>query len=170
MKKIIIMSFALSVFSISTMNAQSLFDKIDNLVSKIDKASNTVDNAANKADKASKTGGKLGSLFGKKNKNKKNDEKVSEGNNNTSEGNNKTIIKISNIDFTNLKKLNGIVAESKGVTDTDMKFNTASSSITVFHSGNTEDLLSNIQSRAQNIYTDKNISGIDEGMIEIKIK
>lgn len=153
MEKKVLMSVAVLLLGMATMNAQSIFDKIDNMVNKVDNATNT-------ADRASKTGGKVTSIFGKK---KHNQEKGVENQN-------KTVIRISNIDFTNLKKLNTIISETKNVSGTEMKFNQSSSSIIVLHSGNTEKLLDNIQSKAQNIFTDKNVSGIDEGMIEIKIK
>lgn len=155
MKKIIFLSIALSVSSISMIKAQSFLDKIDNMVNK-------ADNAANTADRASKTGGKISSLFGKKNKNKQAEDKASEGST--------TVIKISKIDLVSLKKLNNIITDSKGVTSSNMKYNSASSSITVVHTGSTSKLLDNIQSKAKDIFTDKNIQGIDEGLIEINMK
>ncbi|GAB0157579.1 hypothetical protein CHRYSEOSP005_28580 [Chryseobacterium sp. Alg-005] len=154
MNKIILLSFALFTFSISTAKAQSLFDKIDNAVSKVDKASNT-------ADRASKTGGKVTSLFSKKNK---------KDNNAGSTAETRTIIHIESIDLASLKKLNSIVSGSTGVSDSKMKYNASSSTITVMHSGSTEKLLDNIQARAKGIISDKNITGFDEGSIEIKMK
>ncbi|WP_261512907.1 hypothetical protein [Chryseobacterium paludis] len=154
MKKIVFMSFALLVLSISTAKAQSFLDKIDRAVSKLDDASNT-------ADKASKTGGKLSSLFGKKNK--QNTAKVAEDNK-------ITIVKISNIDLANLKKLNEIISTCKGVSDTSMKYNSSLSTITVTHSGSSEKLLESVQPNAKNIFTDKNIESFDDGIIEIKMK
>ncbi len=148
------MSFALFTLGISTTKAQSFFDKIDNAINKVDKASNT-------ADRASNTGGKLGSLLGKKNK--KNTAKATDDNN-------KTVIKISGIDLTSLKKLDGIVSGVSGVTDTNMKYNAAASTITVIHTGSSAKLLDAIQPKAKNIFTDKNIEGFDEGIIEIKMK
>lgn len=154
MKKIVLMSFALSVIGISSAKAQSFLDKIDNAVSKVDNASNT-------ADRASKTGGKISSLFGKKNKQNKVTAKADE---------NQTIIKISNIDLTNLKKLNAIIEGSEGVTSSSMKYNASLSTVTVKHSGNSEKLLESIQPKAKNIFTDKNVESFDEGTIEIRIK
>lgn len=154
MNKIVLMSFALITLSISTAKAQSFLDKIDNAINKVDKASNT-------ADRASNTGGKVGSLFGKKNK--KNTAKATEDNN-------KTVIKISGIDLTSLKKLDGIISGINGVTDTGMKYNAAVSTLTVVHTGSSEKLLEAIQPKAKSIFTDKNIESFDEGSIEIKMK
>ncbi|WP_347216588.1 hypothetical protein [Chryseobacterium sp.] len=154
MKKIVLLSFALSISSISMAKAQSFLDKIDQAVNKLDRASNT-------ADRASTTGGKLGSIFGKKNK--KNTTKINENEI-------KTVIRISNIDLTRLKKLDGIISEVNGVTDTSMKYNASVSTITVMHSGSSEKLLENIQPKAKSIFTDQNIESFDEGSIEIKMK
>ncbi|MGG5210166.1 hypothetical protein ACQWU4_14680 [Chryseobacterium sp. MIQD13] len=154
MKKIVFMSFAFAVCNISMIKAQSFLDKIDRTIDKVDRASNT-------ADRASGTGSKLGSLFGKKNK--KNTAKASEDSN-------KTIIKISGIDLTNLKKLDGIISGVGGVTDTSMKYNAAVSTITVMHTGSSEKLLETVQPKAKSIFTDKNIESFDEGSIEIKMK
>ncbi|REC47246.1 hypothetical protein [Chryseobacterium pennipullorum] len=154
MKKIVILSIVLSLSSISTAKAQSFLDKIDRAVDKVDRASNT-------ADRASNTGRKLSSLFGKKNK--KNTSK-------TNEIETMTIIRISNIDLTSLKKIDGIISGTSGVTDTDMKYNANESIITVMHTGSSEMLLENIQPKAKSIFTDKNVESFDEGSIEIKIK
>ncbi|WP_343607795.1 hypothetical protein [Chryseobacterium oranimense] len=154
MNKIVLMSFAFITLSISTVKAQSIFDKIDNAINKVDRASNT-------ADRASNTGSKVGSIFGKKNK--KNTAKATEDNN-------KTVIKISGIDLTNLKKLDAVISAVNGVTDTNMKYNASGSTITVMHSGSSEKLLESIQPKAKSIFTDKNVESFDEGSIEIKMK
>ncbi|KXH85275.1 hypothetical protein [Chryseobacterium kwangjuense] len=157
MKKNLLMSFALLLISISTVKAQSLFDKIDRAVSKID-------GAANSAEKASQTGNKVGSLFGKKKK------QNAQNNSGASVEANTTVIKISNINLTNLKKLNSIITTTQGVTDSKMKYSASASTITVAHSGSTEKLLEHIQPQSKSIFIDSNIENFDEGRIEIKLK
>lgn len=161
MKKIALFTIALFACQISLVKAQSIFDKLDRLSNQVDNASNKIDKASNTATRASNTGGKVASLFTKKNKNKAE---------NTSEAENKTVVKVSNISLANLKSLNAIIAGTKGVSDTSMKFNSATSSITVLHSGSSDELLENFQPKAKNIFTDHNIEGIEDGSIEIKLK
>ncbi len=55
------MSTALTIAGVSTIQAQSLFDKIDNIANQVNRAANTTEGAA-------KTGGGILSLFNKKEK------------------------------------------------------------------------------------------------------
>lgn len=59
MKKKLFLSAILAVAFTAAGQAQSIFDKIDNLAGKVDRAANT-------ADRAEKSGGKVISMFGKK--------------------------------------------------------------------------------------------------------
>ncbi|VTP87419.1 Uncharacterised protein [Sphingobacterium daejeonense] len=58
----------------------------------------------------------------------------------------------------------------KGVNETKMKFNAAKSTITVNHSGTTEELLTNIQLKSRDIFDDENVAALEEGLIEIQLK
>lgn len=145
MKKSSIVCFALLVFGVASANAQSILDKIDRAVNKADRA-------ANSADRAGKTGSKIGGLLGKK--------KGAE----TS-----TTIKLSGVDFTGLKSINEKVQATKGVGSTKMKFNSSGSTIQVQHSGSTEDLLKALQKNSTS-FAEKNLSGLDDGEISIKLK
>ncbi|WP_171017508.1 hypothetical protein [Sphingobacterium daejeonense] len=51
-----------------------------------------------------------------------------------------------------------------------MKFNAAKSTITVNHSGTTEELLTNIQLKSRDIFDDENVAALEEGLIEIQLK
>ncbi|MDD3789511.1 MAG: hypothetical protein PHO94_12565 [Petrimonas sp.] len=148
MKKIILLSILGLVISVSGANAQSFFDKIDNIANKVDKA-------AKSADKVSKTGGKVMSLFSSK----KGEEAAHQ-----------TTISVSGIGLTALKSLNAIVESAKEVSETQMKFNAAESTIVVNHSGSTEDLLMAIQPESTEIFTDENIVAFEDGLIKIKLK
>jgi len=147
MRKFIFTSILGFLISVSGAKAQSFLDKID-------KAVNHIDRAAQSADKASKTGGKVRSLLNKK----------------QGAGANQTMLQISGIDLSKLKKLNGNVESVKGVNETKMKFNAAKSTITVNHSGTTEELLTNIQLKSKDIFDDENVAALEEGLIEIQLK
>lgn len=147
MKKFIFITILGLLIGVSGASAQSFLDKLDKTVNQIDRASNS-------ADKASKTGNKVLSLFGAKDKS----------------ADNKTVLQIAGIDLAALKNLNGIVESVKGVSATKMKFNAAKSTITVNHSGATEDLLANIQQKSKDIFGDEHVTALEEGLIEIKLK
>ncbi len=51
-----------------------------------------------------------------------------------------------------------------------MKFSAEESAISVMYSGTTEDLLAKIQAKAADAIKDENITGIEKGKINIKIK
>jgi len=147
MRKFIFTSILGFLISVSGAKAQSFLDKLD-------KAVNHIERAAQSADKASKTGGKVRSLLNKK----------------QGAGANQTMLQISGIDLSKLKKLNGNVESVKGVNETKMKFNAAKSTITVNHSGTTEELLTNIQLKSRDIFDDENVAALEEGLIEIQLK
>lgn len=165
MKKIAIAGIALLVCTASA-NAQKLLDKIESTLNKAERASNT-------ADRTTKTGNKLAGLFGKK----KNAvaattttaaAPVATATNVVTEV--KTIIKISGINFANLKSVSDKMQASKGVKSTKMTFSTTLSSITVQHTGTTEELLAALQKNIPDVFAEKNIEGLSEGEILIKVK
>ncbi|GGI28525.1 hypothetical protein [Pedobacter mendelii] len=151
MKKTLIICFAFLAIGITSVNAQGILDKIDRSLNKADRATNT-------ADRTNNTAGKIGSLFGKK--------KTASAS--TSDA--KTIIKLSGVTFASLKTINDNVQGSKGVESTKMKFSSTGSTITVQHSGTTENLLKSLQKTAPSTFTEKNIEGLDDGEISVKIK
>ena len=142
---------AIILFGFTTTQAQSVLDKIDN-------ASNKADRANNSANRAKSTGDKILGLFGKK----KDDGTAAVT---------KTTIKITGVTFASLKSINDKVQSCKGVTGTKMKFSSAgSSSITVQHSGTTDNLLKVLQKTSPDTFGEKNIEGLDDGEISVKIK
>ena len=161
MKKLITVTLCLA-FGVASLSAQSFFDKIDNIASKVDNASRKVDRAANTAERANKTGGKLASMFGKKNK--PDETKTTEVAETM-----QTTINVSNASLATLKERNNIVNGLKGVESTQMKFNTNRSIIKVSHTGSTDDFLDKIQEKSKSIFTDKNVTDLDNGSISLKL-
>jgi len=152
MKKITMTCAAILLFGFSTTKAQAILDKIDN-------ASNRADRANHTADRAKTTGDKLLGIFGKKNKET------------ATAAESKTVIKVTGATLVSLKGINEKVQDSKGVTATKMKFsNTSGSSITVQHAGTTDDLLKALQKSSPDVFSEKNIEGLDDGEIAVKIK
>ncbi|GEM_PF-802744 len=151
MRKILIICFAILVFGVSAANAQGVLDKIENILNKADRATNT-------ADKAAKTGQKATSLLAKK--------KGTEAEVATT----KTTLKLSGVNFAELKELNEKLQTAKGVESTKMKFSATGSTIFLQHAGSTEDLLKILQKTNPILFADKNIEGMDDGEIAIKPK
>lgn len=150
MKTLIFFCFALLCFSATTVKAQSLFDKVDQALNKVDKASNTADRTKGTSDK----------VFGLLKK-KKNTDDLDDAN---------TIINISGINLSNLKKLNENLKACDGVEETKMKFSASVSTIAVVHAGTTEDLLTAIQKSSNTIFTDDDVKEMDEDSISIELK
>ena len=150
MKKLTITLTAILLFGVFTSHAQKILDKIDKTDSKINKAGNTIDRVKN-------TGDKLIGLFAKK---KTDEDETSDT---------KTIIKISGATISTLNKINEKIENSKNVKSTKLKFSSTGSSITVQHLGNTTNLLTILQKSDSEIFADKNIQGVDDGEIVLKI-
>ncbi len=150
MRKILIICFAILVFGISAANAQGVLDKIENILNKADRATNT-------ADKAAKTGQKATSLLAKKGTE-------------AEVATTKTTLKLSGVNFAELKELNEKLQTAKGVESTKMKFSATGSTIFLQHAGSTEDLLKILQKTNPILFADKNIEGMDDGEIAIKPK
>jgi hypothetical protein len=151
MKKITMICATLILFCLTTAKAQAVLDKIDN-------ASNKVDRAGNTADKTKSTGDKILAFFGKK---KKDSAESTEA---------KTNIKIAGATFALLSSLNENIKKNKCVTGTKMKYSTAGSSITVLHTGTTDDLLKLLQKSSPDLFGEKNIESLEDGEIAVKLK
>ncbi|KQC00871.1 hypothetical protein [Pedobacter sp. Hv1] len=151
MKKIALICFAILVFGGTSVNAQGVLDKIENILNKADRATNT-------ADKAAKTGQKATNLLAKK---KGTEAEVAET---------KTTLKLTGVNFAALKELNEKLLIAKGVESTKMKFSATGSTILLQHVGSTEDLLKILQKTNPTIFADKNIDGMDDGEISVKVK
>lgn len=149
MKKTLIIYFALLILGITAANAQGLLDKIDNVLKKADRAATSTDNAG-------KTGSKVASLFGKKK---------------TAEASlTKTTVKITGADFAMLKGINEKLQSSKEIGSTKMKFSSSGSTIMVEHEGTTEELFKVLQKADPTAFSEKNIEGMDDGEISVKLK
>ncbi|MEH6307351.1 hypothetical protein RYH73_17010 [Olivibacter sp. CPCC 100613] len=146
MKKLIASCIALIFLGLGSLQAQNLFDKVDQALNKVDKASNT-------ADKTKGTSDKVLGFFKKK-------ENAEE---------NFTSINITGINLSNLKKLNEQVETCKGVENTKMKFSPSGSVILVAYEGSAEDLLTAIQEKSKDIFNDEHIEGLDEHAITINL-
>ncbi|WP_345949180.1 hypothetical protein ABDD95_20250 [Mucilaginibacter sp. PAMB04274] len=149
MKKIAIICTALLLFGFTETKAQGILDKID-------RASDKADRAGRTADKTKNTGDKILGFFGKKK------DGASSGT--------KTTVKISGVDFAGLKTLNEKLQSAKGIESTKMKYSASGSSITLYHAGSTTDILKSLQKSAPDIFAEKNIDGMDDGEISIKLK
>lgn len=162
MKKSITMIAAFTLFSITSLQAQSIFDKIERISNKVDNAAYKAEKAANTADRTVKTGGKIKGMLSKNGeaKNSYADEKVVE---------NHTQIIILNGDLITAKKMNSVIESSKNVSSSQMKFDAGKSTFKVSHTGSTEKLLNNIQQKSKDIFTDKNIQVFEDGKIIIKL-
>ncbi|HWV70162.1 MAG TPA: hypothetical protein VN040_00505 [Pseudosphingobacterium sp.] len=147
MKTVIISCFAILCFGLTNLQAQSIFDKVDQALNKVDKASNA-------ADKTKGTSDKLLGFF------KKKDSGDTEA---------MTTINISGINLITLKKLNETIQACKDVEDTKMKYSPSGSTILVAYDGSAEDLLSAIQESSKDIFTDEHIEGLDEHSISINL-
>jgi hypothetical protein len=82
----------------------------------------------------------------------------------------KTNIKISGVTFATLSSINENIKKNKCVSGTKMKFNSAGSSITVQHTGSTDDLLKILQKSSPDVFGEKNMESLEDGEIAVKIK
>lgn len=144
-----IIGAGLIIFSFTTTRAQAVLDKIDKATDKADRAGRT-------ADRTKSTGDKILSLFGKK----------KDGTASAT----KTTVKLSGVDFATLKSLNEKLQSTRGVESTKMKYSASGSSITLYHAGSTSDILKTLQKAAPDVFAEKNIDGMDDGEISVKLK
>ncbi|MFW0717411.1 hypothetical protein [Pedobacter sp. N23S346] len=148
MKKIMIICAGLMIFGTTLTKAQAILDKID-------RASDRADRAGRTADRTKSTGDKILGLLGKK----------KDGSSIT-----KTTVKLSGVDFATLKNINEKLQGAKGIESTKMKFSSSGSSLMLQHSGSTPDILKTLQKAAPQIFAEKNIDGMDDGEISVKLK
>lgn len=148
MKKIIIICLGLIIFNFTASRAQAILDKID-------KATDRADRAGRTADRTKNTGDKILGFFGKKK---------------DGASGNKTTVKLSGVDFSTLKSLNEKLQAAKGIQNTKMKFSASGSSIVLQHTGSTSDILKTLQKAAPSVFAEKNIEGMDDGEISVKLK
>jgi len=149
MKKIMIICTGLMLFGFTETKAQGILDKID-------RATYNADRAGRTADKTKNTGDKILGFFGKKK--------------GGASSETKTTVKISGVNFASLKTLNEKLQSAKGIESTKMKYSASGSSITLYHAGATSDILKNLQKAAPDVFAEKNIDGMDDGEISIKIR
>ena len=150
MKKITIICLGLIIFSFTTTRAQAILDKIDRATDRADRAGNT-------ADRTKNTGDKILGFFGKKKKD-------------GSASDTKTVVKLSGVDFSTLKSINEKLQAAKGIQSTKMKYSASGSSIVLQHTGSTSDILKSLQKVAPSVFAEKNIDGMDDGEISVKLK
>lgn len=155
MKKKLFLSAILAVAFTAAGQAQSIFDKIDNLAGKVDRAANT-------ADRAGKTGGKLAGMLGTKKEN-------STASLTDANGENKTVITITGMEMEKLQKLNDLLENTDGVTSSKMKYSSGKSTITVIHKGDTQNLMRKINTKANGVYTSQNIAEMEDGLVTLKL-
>lgn len=146
----------------------SLGQAVDNTITK-------VDNTVNQVNKASETFGKLKGLLPKKKAkavpvDSLGKAKASDSINITVAGVSSTVIKVTGIDFSTLKKLYTNIQTCEGVKEAKMKFGADSSSIEIKHTGTTEDLLTLIQLTSKDIFVDENIVALEPGLVALKLK
>lgn len=152
MKTISMMCLALLFTGTTSLKAQSVFDKIDKALGKVDKAANTADRTKGTSDK----------LLGFLSKKQKNEE--------VAKGETSTVISITGIDFSTLKTLSENIQKCKGVESAKIKYNATLSTVQVQHAGSSEDLLKLMQkSDAKEVFDDKNLEGLEDGKIALKL-
>jgi hypothetical protein len=81
-----------------------------------------------------------------------------------------TTVTVTGIDYATLKKFNESIQACGVVSETKMKFNSTASTIDVTHKETTDALLKLMSETGKDIFTDKNIEGIEEGKINLKLK
>lgn len=137
----------LLLFCARFASAQAILDKMDRATDKADRAGHT-------ADRTKSTGEKILGFFGKKK-----DGTATE----------KTTLKIAGVDFSKLKAINEKLQSAKGVQSTRMKFKASGSSIILEHAGSTSEILKALQKAAPDVFAEKNIDGMDDGEISVKL-
>jgi hypothetical protein len=81
-----------------------------------------------------------------------------------------TTVTITGIDYATLKKFNESIQACGTVSETKMKFNSTASTIEVTHRESTDNLLKLMGETGKDIFSDKNIEGIEDGKIALKLK
>lgn len=190
MKTRITLIFAVVVLCCSSsVMAQGLLGKIVSGASKADAATTSVSGAAgsvesavNTASQVGATVGKLKGLFGKK-KNKEAEAAAAAAAAQVNQAVNAalttvpaatdvkvTTVTVAGVDFATLKKLNESIKACANVQDTKMKFSATASTIEVSHKESTDNLLKLMQETSKDIFTEKNVDGLEDGKISLKLK
>lgn len=192
MKTRITLIVAAMLLSGSTVMAQGLLGKLVSTASKVDNAASTangaaatVDNAVNTATQVSGAVGKIRGLFGKK-KNKEaeaaaaaaatqvvqavNQAAPALANAAAANAGKVTVVSVAGADFATLKKLNEGIKACANVQDTKMKFSGNASTIEVTHGQSTDELLKLMQETSKDVFTEKNLEGLEDGKIALKLK
>ena len=81
-----------------------------------------------------------------------------------------TTVTVTGIDYATLKKFNESIQACGTVTETKMKFNSTASTIEVMHKESTDNLLKLMGETGKDIFSEKNIEGIEDGKIALKLK
>lgn len=139
----------LMLFGSTLTRAQAILDKIDRATDKADRAGRT-------ADRTKGTGDKILGLLGKKK--------------GGASSETKTTVKLSGVNFAALKSINEKLQGAKGISSTKMKYNASGSSIVLQHTGSTSDILKTLQKASPDVFAEKNIDGMDDGEISVKLK
>ncbi|WP_293306703.1 hypothetical protein [Pedobacter sp. UBA5917] len=150
MKKLIILA-GIILSTAGGLQAQGLLDKIDRSLNKADRASNS-------AERAGKTGERINGLFGKKK------------DANAEKGESSTKVILNGITLVSLKRINEKIQSQKSIAMVKMKYHAdGGSTLTINHSGSTEELLKNLQKSEPAVFADENIVGLDDGEITVRL-
>lgn len=79
-----------------------------------------------------------------------------------------TMLIVAGLDFSKLKTLNENIKACNGVQATTMKYGEPSS-IEITHTGTTEALMKLVSDVSKDIFTEKNITGFEEGRVTVKL-
>lgn len=187
MKKTITLLAAIVLVSCSSVMAQGLLGSIVSGATKATETANGVNGAASSLNGAVGTAGQavqavgaLKGLFGKK-KAKEAEAAaaaaaqaaataVANAAPALAAGMKMTTVTVTGIDYATLKKFNEAIQACSNVTETKMKFNSTASTIEVTHKESTDALLKLMSETSKDIFTDKNIEGIEDGKINLKLK
>lgn len=114
-------------------------------------------------------GKELGSFFKKKKKEEpEQPKKVDVPPSDKPAGSKTTMLIVAGLDFSKLKSLNENVKACMGVQSTSMKYGEPSS-IAITHTGTTEALMKLVSEVSKDIFTEKNITGFEEGRVTVKL-
>ncbi|RCH55567.1 hypothetical protein DJ568_06655 [Mucilaginibacter hurinus] len=189
MKNRITFILAFLVLSVSSTMAQGLLGTLtkaatgtNNAASGVSGVTGSVDNAVGTANAAVETVGKLKGLFGKKKA--KEAEAAAAAAAAAAQaalaavpaapalapGQKITVVTVAGADFATLKKLNENIKACGIVADTKMKFSSEASTIDVTHTASTDELLKLMQETSKDVFTEKNLAGLEDGKISLKLK
>ncbi|MEO6148991.1 MAG: hypothetical protein ABIN95_02955 [Mucilaginibacter sp.] len=191
MKTRITFILAFLVLSASSVMAQGLLGKLagaatgtNNAATGVTGVTGSVDNALGTANKVGETMGKLKGLFGKKKAKEAEAAAAAQAAQNAltaalnaapaapalAPGSKITVVTVSGADFATLKKLNENIKACGIVQDSKMKFSSTASTIEVTHTSSTDELLKLMQETSKDVFTEKQLEGLEDGKIALKLK